>query len=121
MLDILTAFNAPSVRQLGRDFSPYVAKHLVEMAARLQEQYSDSLWGGGGIATPNSDNFARYTNRVHFLAGVSFEFRFVVRVSCLVVFFSILLMSCFLWSGALESSGVLQSYSVLLLLLGFAN
>jgi hypothetical protein len=44
MLDLLTAFNAPTLRQLSRDMSQYVSEHMLRMITILDNDYQKSLW-----------------------------------------------------------------------------
>ncbi len=70
MLDLLHAFNAPTMRQLSRDLSPFAAYAFLDMVTKLHTEYEASLWDAG-LAVPNTDGFLRYSNRAHFLAGGS--------------------------------------------------
>jgi len=70
LLDLLHAFNAPSLRQLTRDLTPYAAQTLLSLVTKLHMEYEGSLWDGG-LYIPNADGFIRSSNRIHFLAGGS--------------------------------------------------
>lgn len=70
LLDLLHAFNAPTLRQLTRDLTPHAAQTLLGLVTRLHSEYEGALWDGG-FFIPNADGFIRSSNRVHFLAGGS--------------------------------------------------
>ena len=70
MLDLLHAFNSPTLRQLTRDHSQYSTQSLLSMITKLNSEYEGCLWDGG-LSLPNSDGFTRASNRTHFLAGGS--------------------------------------------------
>jgi hypothetical protein len=70
MLDMLSALNSPTLRQLGRDLSSFCSKHLLQILTRLDSEYQLSLWDGG-VVLPNSDGHARERFRAHFFGGGS--------------------------------------------------
>ena len=73
VLDVLTVFNAATLRQLGRDLSPFAIDKLIRITTQLEDEYQHSLWGTGpsGLAEPSRPAGTRYADRAHFHAGGS--------------------------------------------------